>query len=162
MRRRIIRERVLQALYAHEVSGDPVEHVIAHTVHGLDDNKQAYEFARRLVIETVHHAPQIDKVIRSKVANWDFKRIALIDRLVLRMAICELIYFQEIPPKVSMNEAIELAKLFSTEKSGQFVNGVLDAVLDDLKAAGDIHKTGRGLFDGLTPRTGGGQTKKAS
>lgn len=148
MRRRIIRERVLQALYAQEVSGDTADHVIATTVHGFEHNKQALEFAKLLVRETITHKLQIDKIIQEKVANWDFGRIALIDRLVLRMAICELLYFTDIPPKVTMNEAIEIAKLFSTEKSGQFVNGVLDAVLEDLRDAGDIQKTGRGLYDG--------------
>jgi N utilization substance protein B len=71
------------------------------------------------------------------------------------MGICELLYFRDIPPKVSMNEAIELAKLFSTEKSGQFINGVLDAVLSDVRTfgpdkvtSGAVSKAGRGLFDG--------------
>ncbi len=148
MRRRIIREKVLQALYAHEITGDPAEHVITNQIQGFQDNKQAYVFAKKLVIETIKHAAPIDKVIKSKVANWDFKRIALLDRIILRMAICELMYFDEIPPKVTMNEAIELAKLFSTEKSSQFVNGVLDAVVDDLKKEGELHKSGRGLFEG--------------
>lgn len=161
MRRRIIRERVLQALYAQEISGDPVEHVIANNVHGFEENKQAFEFAKRLVVETVRHSTDIDKVIRSKVANWDFKRIAVLDRLVLRMAICELLYFDEIPPKVTMNEAIELAKLFSTEKSGQFVNGVLDAVLDDMKDSGELHKRGRGLYSGEKPRARAIKERKA-
>lgn len=129
-----------------------MEHVIAHNVHGFEENKQAFDFARRLVMETVKHSVEIDKVIKTKVANWDFKRIAVLDRLVLRMAICELLYFDEIPPKVTMNEAIELAKLFSTAKSGQFVNGVLDAVLDDMKNAGELHKKGRGLYGGEKPR----------
>ena len=90
----------------------------------------------------------IDKVIHGMVANWDFERIAILDRVILRMAICELKYFKEIPPKVSMNEAIELAKLFSTEKSGQFVNGILDAVFEDLEKAGELGKAGRGLWEG--------------
>lgn len=148
MRRRIIREKVVQSLYAREISGDPVEHVIRYGLHSLKENRDAYEFAKRLVVETVNHAVEIDKIIRLKVANWDFKRIAILDRLILRMAICELRYFKEIPPKVTMNEAIELAKLFSTEKSGQFVNGVLDAILDDLRSAGDMAKAGRGLNEG--------------
>jgi N utilization substance protein B len=148
VRRRVIREKVVQALYALEIGGDPVDHVVEHILVYLRKNKDAYEFAKRLVVETVNHTPEIDKVIRGKVTNWDFKRIAVVDRLILRMAICELMYFQEIPPKVSMNEAIELAKLFSTEKSGQFVNGVLDAVLETLKASGDLAKAGRGLKEG--------------
>ncbi|MEK9137920.1 MAG: transcription antitermination factor NusB [Bacteroidota bacterium] len=152
MRRRIIREKVVQALYAYEIAHDPVEHVIAHVLTGLEDNKESHNFAKRLVIEAVKHKNEIDKIIQAKVANWDFARIAILDRVILRMAICELKFFKEIPPKVSMNEAIELAKLFSTEKSGQFVNGILDAVFDDLKAAGELGKAGRGLWnDSTTP-----------
>lgn len=138
----------MQTLYAYEMTHDPIDQVITFNLTGLDDNKDAYVFAKRLVAETINHSVEIDKIIKQKVANWDFKRIAILDRLILRMAICELIYFKEIPPKVSMNEAIELAKLFSTEKSGQFVNGILDAVFDDLKGSGDIAKAGRGLWGG--------------
>jgi transcription antitermination protein NusB len=157
VRRRIIREKVVQALYAHEISGDPLDHVIACVLVGLEDNKAAHEFAKNLVAETVKHSEDIDKIIRARVANWDFKRIAILDRLILRMGICELLYFREIPPKVTMNEAIELAKLFSTERSGQFVNGVLDAVLNDIKNVGPeqlgdgaVVKAGRGLYEGET------------
>jgi N utilization substance protein B len=148
VRRRIIREKVVQALYAFEISGDPVEHVIETILVGLKNNPAAYEFAKKLVQQTITHTPDIDIVIKEKVTNWDFKRIAVLDRLILRMGICELLYFKEIPPKVSMNEAIELAKLFSTQRSGQFVNGVLDAVLNDMKAAGGLAKAGRGLYEG--------------
>jgi len=148
IRRRIVREKVVQALYAHEISGDSVDHVIEHILTDLQKNPQAYEFARVLVHETVGHQDDIDVIIKDKVANWDFNRIAILDRVILRMAICELTYFNEIPPKVSMNEAIEIAKLFSTEKSGQFVNGVLDAVFEDMKAGGTLAKAGRGLYDG--------------
>lgn len=155
MRRRIIREKVVQALYAYEISGDPVDHVIACILTALEKNKGSHEFAKNLVIQTIEHTGDIDRIIRAKVTNWDFKRIAIIDRLILRMGICELLFFKDIPPKVSMNEAIELAKLFSTDKSGQFINGVLDAVLNDVKNLGPesiiadaVKKTGRGLFDG--------------
>ena len=163
MRRRIIREKVVQALYAFEIGGDPVDHVVETILTGLKNNAAAYEFARRLVIQTISHTPDIDVVIRQKVTNWDFKRIAVLDRLILRMGICELLYFKEIPPKVSMNEAIELAKLFSTQRSGQFVNGVLDAVLNDMKASGELAKSGRGLFDGdATDRAEKAKRKRAT
>jgi N utilization substance protein B len=148
MRRRIVREKVVQALYAHEIAGDPVDHIVKHVLAGLESNKTAHEFARSLVNETIRNTEEIDRVIRSKVANWDFSRIAVLDRLILRMAICELLFFKEIPPKVTMNEAIELAKLFSTERSGQFVNGVLDAVLNEMKTTGELSKAGRGLYEG--------------
>lgn len=148
VRRRVIREKVVQALYAHELSRDPVDHVVQYNLVGLEKNRDAYEFARQLVAATVEHQDGVDRIIKGKVANWDFSRIAVIDRLILRMAICELLYFKEIPPKVTIDEAIELAKLFSTERSGQFVNGILDAVLDDLKKSGDLVKEGRGLWEG--------------
>jgi len=148
VRRRNIREKVVQALYAHEISGDSVEHVVATILPGLHSTPTAHEFARRLVETTIAHTAEIDRVIEAKVTNWDFARIAVLDRLILRMGICELLHFKEIPPKVSMNEAIELAKLFSTQRSGQFVNGVLDAVLADMKSAGELTKAGRGLYEG--------------
>ena len=148
VRRRVVREKVVQALYAHEISGDPVDHVVRYNLADLEKNKDAHEFARKLVATTVEHHAVIDGIIKGKVTNWDISRIAVLDKLILRMAICELLYFKEIPAKVSMDEAIELAKLFSTERSGQFVNGVLDAVLDDLKASGGLAKEGRGLWDG--------------
>jgi len=152
VRRRVVREKVIQALYAHEISRDSVEHVILHNLAGLKRSKDAHDFARQLVETTVEHEESIDRIIKAKVANWDFSRLAVLDRLILRMAICELLHFKEIPPKVSMDEAIELAKLFSTEKSGQFVNGILDAVLNDLKASGDLAKEGRGLWSGSAPK----------
>lgn len=162
VRRRVVREKVMQALYAHEISKEPAEHVIKHILVGLEENKDAHQFAKELVIATIEHAADIDQVIISKAANWDFKRIALIDRLILRMGICELLYFKDIPPKVSMNEAIELAKLFSTEKSGQFVNGILDAVLQGLRKTGEYAKAGRGLYDGAGPRSNKPKPAKAS
>jgi N utilization substance protein B len=151
MRRRIIREKVVQALYAYELSGDSLDHVIATILPPLEDHKPAHEFAKRLVAKTIEHRVDFDKIIRGKLNNWDFKRVALLDRIILRMGVCELMYFKEIPPKVSMNEAIELAKLFSTQRSGKFVNGVLDAVLNDIKRAGTLAKTGRGLDEGHPP-----------
>jgi N utilization substance protein B len=161
VRRRIIREKVVQALYAFEIGGDPVEHVIKHVLTGLEENPVAYDFAKRLVVQTIHHSAEIDKVIKARVTNWDFKRIAILDRLILRMGICELLYFREIPPKVSMNEAIELAKLFSTERSGQFVNGVLDAVVNDMRTSGEMAKAGRGLYNGeIDQRPARTKTKK--
>jgi N utilization substance protein B len=161
VRRRIIREKVMQALYAHEISRDSPEHVIKHILAGLEENKDAHAFAKQLVLSTIQYRAEIDKVIKTKVANWEFSRIALIDRLILRMSICELLYFKDIPPKVSMNEAIELAKLFSTERSGQFVNGILDAVLEDVALHSEMHKAGRGLFEGA-PRSNKTKVHKAS
>ena len=81
------------------------------------------------------------------MTNWEFNRLAVVDRVILRICICELLYFEDIPPKVSINEAIEIASRYSTEQSDKFVNGVLDSVLEDLKSTGKMKKSGRGLLE---------------
>jgi len=151
-KRRIVREKVLQALYAYELSQEPIEQIIDYLFAGLKDESDALEFAKELIYKVIEHQNEIDRRIRSRVENWEFNRIALIDKLVLRMAICELLCFSDIPPKVSINEAIEVAKKYSTENSGKFVNGVLDAVLEDLKKSNELAKSGRGLNEGTEKR----------
>lgn len=151
--RREARARVLQALYASELSGDEVGHVIEHVLRpGLEDATAA-RFAERLLIYALDTAEDADALIARHAENWEIGRIAVLDRLLLRMAIAEFLRFEDIPPKVSINEAIELAKLYSTERSGTFINGVLDAVLKTLQEEGRIKKSGRGLV-GFNP--GGG------
>ncbi len=152
-RRRRIREKVLQALYALELSGDPTDHVIDCIIVDLKKNAESFQFAKSFFLKVVESREELDRLIKKQVANWEFNRLAVIDRIVLRMGICELLYFDDIPPKVSINEAIEIAREFSTEKSDKFVNGVLDAVLDDLKASGKLNKHGRGLQDGTSHKT---------
>ncbi len=152
-RRRRIREKVLQALYAFELSGDPTDHVIDCIIVDLKKNADSYQFAKSFFLKVVECKDELDRLIKKQVANWEFTRLAVIDKIVLRMGICELLYFDDIPPKVSINEAIEIAREFSTDKSDKFVNGVLDAVLDDLKANGKLNKQGRGLQDGASRKT---------
>jgi len=137
----------MQALYSYEISKDPLPHVIEHIFSELKEHAEEFAFAENLLRLTVDHQGAIDAIIRKKATNWNFDRIALIDKLLLRMGICELYYFEDIPPKVTINEAIEIAKHFSTEKSGQFVNGILDSILHDMKADGTLEKRGRGLLD---------------
>jgi len=146
-RRRVVRERVLQVLYAHDLSKDPVDGIIPVIMADLLQQPEAHAFARELVRQVVEHQDEIDNIIKKKVANWEFSRIAVVDRILLKVGICEFLYFPDIPPKVTINEAIEIAKLYSTEKSGQFVNGVLDSVLIDLRKDGSLCKSGRGLVN---------------
>lgn len=146
-KRRVIREKVLQVLYAHEISRDPVDTVIETILQDLKKDETTFEFARDLIRKVVETETELDAIIRKRVANWEFNRLAVIDRVILRMCICELIHFEDIPPKVSINEAIEIARRYSTEKSDKFVNGVLDSVLDDLRKSGTLKKTGRGLLE---------------
>jgi len=145
--RRLVREKTLQALYALELSDDTQEHILSYTVDKLRDDKVSHEFARMLFRRCIEAQQEIDPLIRAHVENWEFDRIALIDKLLLRMTITELLFFEEIPPKVSINEAIEIAKKFSTEKSGQFINAILDAIFEQLKQENRLNKRGRGLID---------------
>jgi N utilization substance protein B len=85
--------------------------------------------------------------VAQKTKNWEFDRIAYTDRLILMLAICEMLKFPSIPIKVTINEYIEVSKNYSTPKSKQFVNGVLDVIAVDLQEQGLIKKSGRGLID---------------
>lgn len=146
-KRRKARELVLQNLYAYEISGNPIESVIENMTSFESDAPDIYEFACSLLRKTIHNQETLDNFVIETVKNWKFERIALLDRLILRQALCEMLYFDEIPPKVTINEAIDLAKKFSTDDSGRFVNGILDAVLRKLKQENRLDKHGRGLLE---------------
>ncbi len=130
--RRAAREVALQALYAQELNGYSLAQVTADVIDAADISQELKDFARRLFELSVIHQEELDNFIKSKSENWDFERIAIIDRLVIRMAICEFLYFDDVPPKVSITEAIEIAKKYSTDDSSSFVNGILDAVFHTL------------------------------
>lgn len=136
----------MQALYAYEIAHDDVRHFINTLIRPhLKEDRENLKFAESLFLRTIEKSEELDEIIGRHAENWDLSRIALIDHIVLRMAITELLTFEDIPPKVSINEAIEVAKRYSTSKSGQFINGILDAVLLDLKEMGRLKKSGRGL-----------------
>ena len=150
--RREARERVMQALYAYELSRDDVEHIINTQIRPfLEGNRDALQFAIRLFLTVLDHKEELDELIRKHIEHWDFERVALIDRILMRMAVAEFLYFEDIPPKVSINEALEIAKKYSTEDSNRFINGILDAVFEELEEAGRIHKTGKGLIGWKIP-----------
>ncbi|MDZ7289934.1 MAG: transcription antitermination factor NusB [candidate division KSB1 bacterium] len=146
--RRRARELVLQACYAHELSGNPPEQILSDVILSRAEPGAVREFAVELFRLTVAEIHTYDAMIRRKAVNWEFNRIAIMDKLILRMALCEFLRFPDIPPKVTIDEAIEIAKKYSTEKSGRFVNGILDAVLSDLRNEGRLNKRGRGLSEG--------------
>lgn len=146
--RRQVRETVLKAIYALQLGRDSTQHVADTIIKKAEfaKEKDLRRFAEKLFFNTVEHEEELDEIISKHIKNWDIQRLALIDRLVLKMALCEFIYFEEIPTKVSINEAIEIAKRYSTAKSGRFINGILDAALTDLNESGRINKKGRGLI----------------
>lgn len=105
------------------------------------------EFGKNLTNTVVNKQVFLDELLEEFAKNWELDRIAKIDKYLVQLAICELIFFEEIPPKVSINEAIEISKRYSTDKSKMFVNGILDSILKNLETEGKIKKSGRGLQD---------------
>ena len=104
------------------------------------------QFAKDLYRKVVTNHAENMVLIKQHTVNWDIERIAFIDNLILELALSEFLYFPSIPTKVSMNEYIELSKYYSTEKSRNFINGILDKALKDLKKENKILKAGRGLI----------------
>ena len=104
------------------------------------------EFAQKLLTKTLLNNAQWETEIEGKTPNWDKDRIADIDSILLKMAICELLNFPSIPVKVTINEFLEIAKEYSTPKSSIFINGILDKLLKEYKADGKLNKVGRGLL----------------
>jgi transcription antitermination protein NusB len=145
--RRRARELALRILYAVELSQNPLHEIIDKLLIKRSKNQQLYDFCTTLIFKTSDHAVEFDEMIRKKALNWDFNRIAIIDRIILRLAMCEFLHFEDIPPKVTIDEAIEISKKYSTEKSGKFINGILDSVLNEWQENNRMKKVGRGLID---------------
>lgn len=175
--RRMAREKVLQILFAVEFCDTPVNTLISHIffrrfnfgddeenivpdklltpdeINELDADvtidwtHDELEFGRNLTTRTIETLEETNELIIKFAKNWEIERIAPIDRILMRMSITELLKFREIPPKVSINESIEIAKRYSTPKSGNFINGVLDSVHEELKKSERMKKSGRGLID---------------
>jgi|YelNatPaOPRAMG01_1025707.scaffolds.fasta_scaffold00873_16 transcription antitermination factor NusB len=144
--RRVARERVLQALYAYDLSGSDPEFLSAEIFQDIGD-EMSLEFARKLYRDTLDHLGEIDRLIQRHLEHWDVSRVNPVDRNILRMGITEMLFFKEVPTKVTINEAIEISKKYSTEESPKFVNGILDAALKLLTSEKRIVKEGRGLID---------------
>jgi len=122
------RELALQALFSVEVGHrEPLEVLEEYLAHYSESAQRL--FVKDLVLGTIDHTAESDETVGPLLAGWTIERLPTIDRLVLRMATFELLHRPETPRPVVINEAIELAKRFSTEDSGRFVNGVLSAVL---------------------------------
>ncbi len=128
------RELALQFLYQLDLRGSGILAEARGFFRAEEPDKGARGFAAQLVQGVVEHREEIDRAIRAVAMNWDIGRMAVIDRNVLRMATFELLYCPDIPPKVAINEAIELGKRYSTQNSGAFINGILDKIKDQARA----------------------------
>jgi transcription antitermination protein NusB len=146
--RREVRERVMQILYAYTISKEPIQ-MLVESIAGQDFERdpEQFSFAQNLVYAVLNHRAETDVLIVDHVQHWDMNRVATIDRVLLSMGVTEFLYFPDIPPKVTINECVEVAKRFSTEQSGKFVNGILNAILERLTADQRLRKAGRGLVD---------------
>ncbi|HSO56767.1 MAG TPA: transcription antitermination factor NusB [Paenisporosarcina sp.] len=120
MKRREAREKALQTLFQLENTELTIEDAMSHVLDGKND-----PFYEKLVRGTTEHLAQIDESLKTKLENWSLDRLPKIERTVLRLAVFELLFMQDAPSKVVMNEAIELCKTFGDDKSSKFVNGVL-------------------------------------
>ncbi len=122
------RELALQILYQINITGDDANNSLNNFWKKHRASPQIKEFAIELVTGTVTNLRKIDQTISKCTENWQIGRMAVVERNILRMACYELLFMEDIPPKVSINEAINIAKKFATPQSGKFVNGVLDKI----------------------------------
>src|SRR5690606_29167675 len=105
-----------------------------------------YEFGQCLLEDVIENSAEYDQQLIPYLQNWEIERIATVDRILIKMAVSEFMKFPSIPTKVTLNEYVDIAKMYSTEKSKDFINGILDALLKDLLASDSVRKTGRGLI----------------
>ena len=127
-KRRKSREIALQALYMYETNHPDIASILDFSWLEEEANEETLDFSEKLVRGTIQNITEIDDIIIRYAKNWKFERIETIDKTVLRMSIYSLLFQKDIPAPVTINEGIELAKLYGGENSGTFVNGILDTV----------------------------------
>jgi N utilization substance protein B len=132
--RRKAREYALQMLFQWDITRDTVDQIAATFFENYDEPASVVEFARLLVIRTVEHVEEIDVLIQRHAEHWRLDRMAIVDRNLLRLATQEFLYDRETPKTVVINEAIEIARRFSSQESPQFINGILDSIKKELEA----------------------------
>ncbi|XOD69448.1 MAG: transcription antitermination factor NusB [Flavobacteriales bacterium AspAUS03] len=136
---------------AHSMTYDTLKFIKATTpvhfrLYSIYKDKEDKIFIITLYRKTISHCENFNELIRSVATNWDLDRMAILDKIVLQMALCEFLYFPTIPPKVTMNEYIEITKIYSTSKSKIFINGILDQLFKVLNKQEKILKIGKGLM----------------
>lgn len=125
--RRKAREYALQALYMHEMSGADVENVLSLPWEDKESSHEIKGFAKDLIKGTISKQKELDAIIVKHSAHWSIERLSIIDKCILRMSIYAMLEMHDIPTAVTIDEAIELGKIYSGENAGQFINGILDA-----------------------------------
>jgi N utilization substance protein B len=131
--RRKAREVTLQVLYALDVQKIDLKEAVELFWAHFDASEEALKFSSLLIEGAWNNREQIDTLISGSSENWTMARMARVDKSILRMAVYELLFCHDIPPKVTLNEAIDLGKVFGSENSGSFINGILDALYAKLR-----------------------------
>ncbi len=132
MNRRKAREYVLQALFQREFAGSQSELFPAEELSGnVAEKRETEKFAHELIQGTIDHLEEIDEVLKGAAEHWELERMAAVDRNILRFAVFELLYRSDIPSAVTINEALEIAKKYSSLESVPFINGLLDKIARD-------------------------------
>jgi len=139
LERRKARKDALEILYEKEMTGQPLDQIIENRL--VARGEKASGFAIRLVKGVEEHREQIDNIIRTHTDNWALERMPIVDRNLIRIGLYEMLYEEDIPYSVSINEAVELAKIYGMEESSRFINGVLGKVASELKESG-VKKAG--------------------
>jgi transcription antitermination factor NusB len=129
--RRQARECALEVLYRFDLVGDESENTIAEILLRKNPSEEAETYLRRLIDAALGNQQEIDTTLRKHLTRWRLERLTVLDRAILRLAAAEIIYFDDIPPKVSINEAVDIAKKYGDDEAGKFVNGVLDSVFQE-------------------------------
>ena len=130
--RRKSREYALQMLFQWDITHDQIESIESSFWENQDEPGGVRDFAKQLVTRTIEHVEEIDALIQRHAENWRLDRMAVVDRNILRLATQELLYDNETPKSVVINEAIEIARRYSAQESPQFINGILDSIKRNL------------------------------
>jgi N utilization substance protein B len=126
---------VLQALYEAEFSDRSPTEIVDEQIGRRNPSDETAGHARELFLKTMEKRDDLDRIIRSVLDNWELERVSLVDRNILRFALAEVLYFPDVPSRVIIDEAIEVAHRYSSDDAGRFVNGLLDRLVREFRGA---------------------------
>tara|TARA_B100000945_G_scaffold276094_1_gene240481 strand:+ start:11379 stop:11804 length:426 start_codon:yes stop_codon:yes gene_type:complete len=129
--RRDAREGAMQALFAYQYTKDSSTEFLSKFLKSFPKNKINSHFISDLYLCVIKNSEWADNLIKKHLQNWELNRVALVDQVLLKMGACEIYFMDDIPPKVTISEMVEIAKVYSTDESSSFVNGILDSIFKD-------------------------------
>ena len=135
-KRRSSREQALKFLYQSELNEGDYDKQMEQFLERVSSQDEVEEFMQELVQTVIRYKKEIDEILKKCSDNWELERMAVVDRNILRIGACELLYIPSTPPKVAINEAVEIAKRYGNEDSPEFVNGVLDKIYKETSQKG--------------------------